>query len=83
MKRTAIAIAVGALSTGLAHGVLAQDDTDPLRQEQQMTQEGAQEHGNDQEGTEGRGTGFDPQDQGQQPYGDDNGDTDTDTDTDN
>ncbi|RCV91525.1 DUF6470 family protein [Billgrantia montanilacus] len=42
MKRTAIAIAVGALSTGLAHGVLAQDADAPQDEQQQMTQENAQ-----------------------------------------
>lgn len=49
MKRTAIAIAVGALSAGLAHGVLAQDQDEDtqLGEQQQMTQESAQ--GTDQE----------------------------------
>ncbi|MCE9681709.1 hypothetical protein [Halomonas alkalisoli] len=40
MKRTAIAIAVGALSIGLTQGLLAQDDDTQLNEQQQMTQDG-------------------------------------------
>ncbi|AMD02632.1 DUF6470 family protein [Halomonas chromatireducens] len=45
MKRTAIAIAVGALSAGLTHGVLAQDQDEDtqLSQQQQTTEENAQD----------------------------------------
>ncbi|MBW6389984.1 PRC-barrel domain-containing protein [Billgrantia antri] len=46
MKRTAIAIAVGALSTGLSHGLLAQEvqdeETQPLNEQQQMSEDNAQ-----------------------------------------
>ncbi|WP_181870005.1 PRC-barrel domain-containing protein [Halomonas sp. DQ26W] len=42
MKRTAIAIAVGALSTGLSYGVIAQDEDAQLGEKQQMTEENAQ-----------------------------------------
>ncbi|MGJ7456499.1 PRC-barrel domain-containing protein [Halomonas sp. MA07-2] len=42
MKRTAISIAVGALSIGLAQGVLAQDVDAERNEQQQMTQEGVQ-----------------------------------------
>ncbi|MCE8017622.1 hypothetical protein HOP62_16210 [Halomonas sp. MCCC 1A17488] len=49
MKRTAIAIAVGALSTGLSHGLLAQEtqdeETQPLNEQQQMSEESAQDQG--------------------------------------
>lgn len=77
MKRTAIAIAVGALSTGLSHGVLAQDvqDEDPqhhLGEPQQMTDEGAQDQFDEEQAGEPGETGFDPHGQGQQPYADDN-----------
>ncbi|WP_010626897.1 PRC-barrel domain-containing protein [Halomonas sp. KM-1] len=79
MKRTAIAIAVGALSTGLSHGVLAQDvqDEDPqhhLGEPQQMTDEDAQgqEQFDEEQAGEPGETGFDPHGQGQQPYADDN-----------
>lgn len=71
MKRTAIAIAVGALSTGLAHGVLAQDDDarQHLGEQQQMTQEGQQNGQQNGEVDPGEGyeTGFDAQGQGGQP----------------
>ncbi|WP_104204673.1 PRC-barrel domain-containing protein [Billgrantia saliphila] len=51
MKRTAIAIAVGALSTGLSHGLLAQDAQDEdsqqhLSEQQQMSEENAQNQNN-------------------------------------
>lgn len=47
MKRTAIAIAVGALSTGLSHGVLAQDeDTQQNLDQQQMSEEDVREQTN-------------------------------------
>ncbi|MCC5881154.1 MAG: PRC-barrel domain-containing protein [Halomonas sp.] len=63
MKRTAIAIAVGALSTGLSYGVMAQEEEAQLGEQQGVEeQERAGEPGE---------TGFDPQGQGQQPYGDD------------
>ncbi|UYG02919.1 DUF6470 family protein [Halomonas sp. LR3S48] len=46
MKRTAIAIAVGALSTGLSHGLLAQEtqdeETQPLTEQQQTSEDNAQ-----------------------------------------
>ncbi len=70
MKRTAIAIAVGALSTGLAHGVLAQDDDarQNLGEQQQMTQEGQQSGQANGEVNAGEGyeTGFNAQGQGGQ-----------------
>ncbi|WP_444676901.1 PRC-barrel domain-containing protein [Halomonas sp. E19] len=70
MKRTAIAIAVGALSTGLAHGVLAQDDDaqQHLGEQHQMTQEGEQNGQQNDEVRAGEGyeTGFNAQGQGGQ-----------------
>ncbi|NIC05572.1 PRC-barrel domain-containing protein [Billgrantia bachuensis] len=46
MKRTAIAIAVGALSAGLSHGLLAQEtqdeETQPLNEQQQMQDQSSQ-----------------------------------------
>ena len=54
MKRTAIAIAVGALSTSLAHGVLAQEEDAQLGDEQQMTQEGQEQQYSDDSATNGQ-----------------------------
>lgn len=68
MKRTAIAIAVGALSTGLTQGVLAQDEDAQLREPQQATEESDQDQFEGESAGEPGETGFDPQDQGQQPY---------------
>ncbi|MGR2739192.1 PRC-barrel domain-containing protein [Billgrantia sp. Q4P2] len=48
MKRTAIAIAVGALSTGLTHGILAQEEDAQLREQQQLTEEDEQINGEGQ-----------------------------------
>lgn len=45
MKRTAISIAVGALSIGLSQGLLAQDEEAEVNERQQMTQEGAEGQG--------------------------------------
>ncbi|MGJ7457459.1 hypothetical protein [Halomonas sp. RA08-2] len=57
MKKTAIAIAVGALSIGLSQGLLAQDEDAQLDEQQQMTQEGAQEHNLDQD-SQGQGAQY-------------------------
>ncbi|MGM1053685.1 MAG: PRC-barrel domain-containing protein [Pseudomonadota bacterium] len=45
MKKTAIAIAVGALSLGLSQGLLAQNQDAELDEQKQMTQEGSQGQG--------------------------------------
>ena len=45
MKKTAIAIAVGALSLGLSQGLLAQQQDAELDEQQQMSQEGSQGQG--------------------------------------
>ena len=74
MKKTAIAIAVGALSIGFSQGLLAQDEDTRLNEQQQMTQQGTQENelgqqsqgreaeypGADQAGEPGFGDGTDP-----------------------
>ncbi|MGJ7462002.1 hypothetical protein ACR80S_12945 [Halomonas sp. MA07-2] len=57
MKKTAIAIAVGALSIGLSQGLLAQDEDAQLDEQQQMTQEGAQEYNLDQD-SQGQGAQY-------------------------
>lgn len=49
MKRTAIAIAVGALSIGLTQALLAQDDETRMDEQQQTTQQDAQESETDQD----------------------------------
>ncbi|GHE20813.1 PRC-barrel domain-containing protein [Halomonas urumqiensis] len=54
MKRTAIAIAVGALSIGLTQALFAQDDETQMDEQQQTTQQGAQESNPDQD-TQGQG----------------------------
>lgn len=50
MKRTAIAIAVGALSFGLTQGLYAQDEELQANEQQQTNSEGAQQNELDQEG---------------------------------
>ncbi|MBE0487757.1 MAG: hypothetical protein IBX53_01650, partial [Halomonas sp.] len=74
MKKTALAIPVGALSIGFTQGLLAQDEDTQLNKQQQMTQQGAQENelgqqsqgreaqypGTDQAGKSGFGDGNDP-----------------------
>lgn len=49
MKRTAISIAVGALSIGLSQGLLAQEEDTEINERQQVTQEDAQEREGDRD----------------------------------